>query len=86
MLGDVTPYLAPLLIGTPAAVASLYGFHGVNAPKLARGRLGNAFWRDERRGEAAVVAWFRRPDVEAAITAAYALHDAGFFEQRGTAL
>ena len=77
MLGDVTPYLTPLLVGTPAAAASLYGFHAWNARKLARGRLGNAFWRDEPRGLAAMIAWFRRPEVEAAITAAYALQFAG---------
>ena len=73
-LGDVTPHMEPLLAGTRAAAESLYAFHAWNARQLARGRLGNAFWGDHSRAEAAVVAWFRRPEVDAAITRAYGRH------------
>lgn len=71
MLEDVTPYLDPLLAETPAAEANLLGFHSWNARDLARGRLANAFCRDEPQAEARVVAWLRRPDVAAAIARAY---------------
>lgn len=67
MLGDVTPYLSPLLTDTPAAATNLRGFHGQNARKLARGRLGNAFWREMPTAEDKVVAWFKRPEVCAAL-------------------
>ena len=77
MLEDITPYLAPLTRTTPAAAANLRGFYHWNARGLARGRLSNAFWRDESEAEARVVAWFRRPEVDAAVARAYTLQDTG---------
>lgn len=71
MLEDVTPYLDPLLAETPAAAANLLDFHSWNARALSRGRLANAFLRDEPQAEARVVAWLRRADVRAAVDRAY---------------
>lgn len=70
--GDVTRYLDPLLASTTAAATNLRGFYEWNARSLRRGELSNAFWKDEP-GAAHLVAWFARPDVQAAIDRAYVI-------------
>lgn len=62
---DVTDLLPPLL--DPAAASALLGWHALNARKLARGKLRNAFWSSAPENAARVVAWLRAPKVEEAL-------------------
>jgi hypothetical protein len=74
---DVTPHLQHLLDDRSAARHNLYGFYDWNRRDVEKRRsLGNAFWVDgaERINPNVehINAWFRRPEVSAAIDRAYA--------------
>jgi len=68
LMDDVVPLLAPLLEPTPAAGANLFSLHLLNARRIRRGKLTNAFWDEESAAnEARVAAWLRSDAVSAAL-------------------
>lgn len=73
MMEDVVPLLAPLLEPTPAAEANLFALYSLNARRIGRGKLANAFWDDaSAANEARVAAWLRSDPVSAALSRHYA--------------
>lgn len=71
LLGDVTPFLTPLLQDTEPARANLLKLHSWNMPELERGTLTNAFWEECPSASRALIDWFQRSEVRAAIQRAY---------------
>src|SRR4051812_25477722 len=81
---DVTPLLDEALLGSGAAARqNLFGLYDWNRRSIEKhGSLHNRFWvASSRSGQKVInpnvgkiVAWFRRPDVAAAVDQAYAEH------------
>jgi hypothetical protein len=68
LMEDVVPLLAPLLEPTPAAGANLSSLHLLNARRIGRGKLTNAFWDAESAAnEAQVATWLRSDAVGKAL-------------------
>jgi hypothetical protein len=67
---DLIPYLAPLLAPTAEAAENLVRLYELNRGPLKRRRLWSAYWEDQPSA-AQLVAWFERPEVQAAIDMAY---------------
>jgi hypothetical protein len=59
----------PLLrrLEEPTALPLLISFFELNSAQIAKGKLMNAFWDDEKEFMAAVVNWFNTDDVQAVI-------------------
>jgi hypothetical protein len=66
---DVLPYLEKLR--APGAEKALIGFFEANSAALLRGKLANAFWKDEKADPAPVIAWLNSPDVQSAVWSHY---------------
>ena len=66
---DVLPYLEKLK--APGAENALLQFFEVNAGALLKGKLTNAFWKDEKANPAPVFAWLNSPYVQSTVWSHY---------------
>jgi hypothetical protein len=62
---DVTPYLGKLTL--PPAQEALREYFELNADGLAKGKLTNAFWTDQKANPQPVIAWFNSPNVQSLV-------------------